>query len=290
MVSDFFANSRAKFDRACKQLDDLYADLMVALDPEKYPIVGDIDHQPYPKPEGITDPRPWFGFTLFITSTPTFNDDHGLLLGEVLHNFRGSLDHLAWELVRRTGRKRLHASEKKAVAFPMTKSRKSYWGKIKGKGRVDVLLPDVPRKPYRTLIERYQPYRRSSAGRAMKRLRDLTDTDKHRVILPTLVLPQSGDLNLKYEGAEPVAFIHHLRFGWEIKQGTKIMTLVLAGGEPGKRKVSVEGRVTSTAFFPRSILRPPKGESAVLLEVALNEIRATCEQVRSEIRNEFENP
>jgi len=108
----------------------------------------------------------------------------------------------------------------------------------------------------------------------VRRLRNLSDTDKHRIIVPTLVLPQKGNLNAKYEGAELIQIRNELRFGRQVKKGTKIMTLVLAGGEPGKRKVSMEGIITSMPILP----------GAIILETALNEISATCSEILSEIK------
>ncbi len=117
----------------------------------------------------------------------------------------------------------------------------------------------------------------------MQRLRNLSDIDKHRIIVPTLVLPQAGNLNFKHEGAELIGTKVDLKFGQEVKKGTKILTLILAGGEPGKRKVSVEGPMTSMPMLPRTLIKPPPREDAVLLEVALNEISDVCSQIIAKI-------
>jgi hypothetical protein len=266
-----------KLDRAKGQLSDLYSDLLAALDPDRHPVIAEIETYPYAKPVGATDQRSWTAFTVCVTNAPTFSNDIGMRLGEVIHNFRGSLDHLAWFLVPESHKKQLSARKKRNIAFPMVRSRQNYWG------RINDLLPGVPNNLLK-IIERYQPYRRSTAGRAMRNLRNLSDTDKHRTILPLVTLPQAGNLNIKYEGAELVGTFVHLKFGREVKKGTKILTLILAGGEVGKREVSLEGVITSQPIFCRSLLEPPSGTVAVAVEVALNDIRDACEHILSEVK------
>jgi len=266
-----------KLDRAKGQLSDLYSELLGALDPDRHPVIVDIETYPYTKPVGATDQRPWTAFTLCVTSAPTFSNDIGMRLGEVLHNFRGSLDHLAWFLVPASRKKQLSARQKRNIAFPMARSRQNYWR------RINDFLPGVSNDLLK-IIERYQPYRRSTAGRAMRNLRNLSDIDKHRTILPIVTLPQAGNLNIKYEGAELVRVIVHLKFGREVKKGTKVLTVILAGGEVGKRKVSLEGVITSQPIFCRSLLEPPSRTDAVAVEVALNDIRDACERVLIEVK------
>jgi hypothetical protein len=112
---------------------------------------------------------------LRVKDVPTARTDCGLALGDVLQNFRAALDHLAWGLVKvgddpRPGRPR-------RVYFPMAESGASF------RGQVDQWLPGVPAE-YRAIIRRFQPYRRGDGPKAVRWLRNLSDRDKHRVLLP----------------------------------------------------------------------------------------------------------
>jgi hypothetical protein len=267
---------RAKLKRAEQQTKVLYRRLLKNMDPDKYPIRADLEANDQPKPAGVTDRRPWIAFTLIVSEVPTFGPDIGLLTGEVLHNFRGALDHAAWILVNHRGKNPLTAAEARRVQFPLARKRENYWGDR-------TRLVGVPDKPYRTLIERYQPYHPSPAGRAMRWLRNLTDFDKHRIVLPAVTLPLEGKLNFSYERAAPIEFVSHVKFGREIKEGTKLATIVVAKISDDKVRVKGEGYIASVPIFPISLVPPIPGFDAISFEFALDQIKATCSEILDEV-------
>jgi hypothetical protein len=103
-----------------------------------------------------------------------------LMLGDILHNLRSALDHLAWQLV-------LNGSDPKPehptrVQFPIysvgrSKSKK----KLTFTNRVKWHLPGVG-APQRAFVDRYQPYHRGQDTLAL--LARLSNTDKHRMLNP----------------------------------------------------------------------------------------------------------
>lgn len=271
---DPFASSQAKLARGKELLSTFYEQLLEALDSTKHPIRVDIDAHEEPKPQsGVVDLRPWTTFVVRVAEAPTLGRTQGVLLGEILHNFRGVLDHLAWALVASKGRKPLTKAQERNVAFPLTRTRANL-----GR-RWHQWLPGVAEDQFRPVFDKYQPYRRTIQGVAMRRLRNLSDIDKHRVIVPTVVLPQVGDLTVHYEGGELIGVRQLMKFGQAARPGLKIMSVTLAGGRAGERKIELQGVISSIPIFSDALLRSPKGTFGISVEGALNEIRDTCEEI-----------
>jgi hypothetical protein len=106
----------------------------------------------------------------------------GVVLGDVLHNFRSALDHLVWQLVLLSGKKGSPENQ-----FPICDRGATYWS-IKKDGTPstrDRCLKNVAEE-YRAIIDFYQPYRTRHLARnrieAFAGLRDLSNYDKHRLV------------------------------------------------------------------------------------------------------------
>lgn len=164
----------AKLGRGEQHLNALKfcLDLDKACDPQFHPVTIDVEMNQHTG-----------RFKVPISGLPVIGDDCGILIGDCLQNFRASLDQLASLLVRRRGRKGLSPSQKRAIQWPMANSACRF-----GTG-YNSRLPGVPVDPYGARVKRYQPYRRGSAGKAIRWLRRLSDMDKHRIILPALMGP-----------------------------------------------------------------------------------------------------
>jgi hypothetical protein len=169
MAVDPLASAWAKFNWANHHMKAVDAALSRALDTDKHPVSVNTEI------EGNADGAI---ATLRIASLPRIRADCGLTLGDVAHNFRSALDHLAWALVKLGSDPQ--PAEPNQVYFPMAPSYKRWQAKI------DKWLPGVP-EPYRTVIRRYQPYRRGDRAKAIRWLQRLSNTDKHRVLLPTVI-------------------------------------------------------------------------------------------------------
>jgi hypothetical protein len=126
----------------------------------------------------------------------------GLILGDVVHNYRSCLDHLAWALVVRgkTPPSTLTKKQQTSIYFPYSGSRDDFTAALKGrfdtKGRRyrEPMLPGVLRADA-AIVRRYQPYlrgKRSLDLHTLAILATLSNRDKHREIWPILVIPQSA--------------------------------------------------------------------------------------------------
>jgi len=111
----------------------------------------------------------------------------GVFVGDIVHNIRSALDHVAWQLVMHGG-VQLSESQARKVMFPITDSEPEF------KSQTPKSLPGV-RPEEMTAVERFQPYNRLDSflhfknGAPLARLRELSRHDKHRVITPVLVVP-----------------------------------------------------------------------------------------------------
>jgi hypothetical protein len=129
-----------------------------------------------PPPDTLTRERA----IIRIATLPEFTFEHSVLLGEALNGCRASLDYLAWVLVKRQKAK-LTAAQEGQIAFPVVRKRKDFFSSCHNRN-----LRGVPDKPFLTLFERYQPYKRTPVGRTMRALWNLSDIDKHRFVIPIL--------------------------------------------------------------------------------------------------------
>lgn len=159
------ASSWAKFHRASAHLQDLDAELRRIAGEHADPI--DIERK--------IDAHEAF---LRVTRVPEFREA-GLLLGDAVNNYRAALDHLAWDLVKLGSHPRLTANQATGVQYPFAKS----WASLQTQRNQRV--PGIPNDEF-AIIRAYQPYRSDNRGRAMAMIRRLSDTDKHRFIVPAV--------------------------------------------------------------------------------------------------------
>lgn len=259
-MSDPFQDSRAKLDRGKAQLDALYAQILEALHADE--VIADVEFDAErPEPPVLPDGTLLRIATFKVIHAPVIPRNSGLLVGEVLHNFRSALDHTAWSLVKHTGHRNLTRPQAREVAFPMAKKRanlNSLWNsKLRG----------VPQTPYFGIVDDFQPYRRTAAGRAMRSLRNLSDTDKHRLLVPALAFPYKVDL--KIEVKPPWALLGHkelLALHRPVKVGTKLASILLVRLPPGQTSVDAHGNFQVYPELP----------GRLGLEATMNAIRDAC--------------
>jgi hypothetical protein len=115
----------------------------------------------------------------------------GLLLGDIVHNYRCCLDHIAWSLYERGRNPDLTEREEQVIGFPICAKRVTFNKTLNQK------LPGV-RRADRAIVRRYQPYKWGES-RAYRHvftvLRDLSNDDKHRTIQPVVPVPQRITFN-----------------------------------------------------------------------------------------------
>lgn len=186
MASDpLFESAWLKWGQAMRHAEALQADLVawLAIDGNADPLLG-VQTEYHPKRHG-------FGvYASAVRSTPA---RWGLVLGDVAHNLRSSLDHLAWALVSRGIRppSLLSDNEAEKIYFPIAEG-KTWFDKSLPKKLPGVRSADIAR------IRWCQPYRRGKRDRhrhSLVLLNRLNIRDKHRTLEP--VWHQPTHLNLE---------------------------------------------------------------------------------------------
>jgi len=122
------------------------------------------------------------GFSVRIDAIGSIPPRWGLQLGDIVHAFHSSLDHLAWALVSRGKRppSTLSEAQQRGVYFPICSSNDAF------NGIFPRYLPGVLRSDI-ALVRKAQPYMRGGKGVArhcFTTLQHLSNTDKHRTIQP----------------------------------------------------------------------------------------------------------
>jgi len=122
-----------------------------------------------------------------------------LSLGDVVHNYRSCLDHIAWALVRQgaTPPPGLSEWEQAGVYFPICSTRDQFDASlvtVRRNGRVvkRAKLPGVAAADI-AKVRRYQPYKnpkRKLDLHVFTILEELSNRDKHRQISPIFVVPE----------------------------------------------------------------------------------------------------
>ena len=106
------------------------------------------------------------------------------IIGDVVHNLRSALDHLTFQLAVRNATGNLQ--DKRRVQFPIEDREATFERRCISKDRggwIADLHPDD-----RTVIKGYQPFQRRREGEWLALLRDLSDADKHRLLV-SLAIP-----------------------------------------------------------------------------------------------------
>jgi hypothetical protein len=115
----------------------------------------------------------------------------GVMLGNIVHNFRSALDHAAWALYKRGRTPNLSEQREKNVYFPVAETREKFNGSLSQK------LPGVPLADT-AVVRAFQPYRAGNRypEHVLWVLDDLSRQDKHRAIHPVSPVPESTGLTM----------------------------------------------------------------------------------------------
>jgi hypothetical protein len=254
------ADPLAKIDRAREQIEALKTELHAAMESDAHKLDVKLTRDTYGGHAALT---------LTVSRLPVFSTEVSLLIGEVVHNLRSALDHLAWHLIPPARIEQLSGRAAEVVYFPMARNRRGYLASISQR------LPGTS-NDQRNVIERYQPYHRSEAGRAMRTLRTLSNTDKHRFIVPALYFPLRFRFELKYESAQQIEHVIRLRPGTEMKLGTPLSTWTFSRPPTN---VSLTYELTCTPAFRPSLIRPAPGNSIEDVSGTLTTIAELCLEI-----------
>jgi hypothetical protein len=112
----------------------------------------------------------------YVESVPAIPEELAFMLGDAIHNLRGTLDHLAYALVSATG-----VVPQKNASFPISDTAKDFPALARGK------IPGVREYCYH-LLDRIQPYK-GGWGHHLWQLHQLDIVDKHRLVLAIATVP-----------------------------------------------------------------------------------------------------
>jgi hypothetical protein len=115
--------------------------------------------------------------------------DLSLIVGDCAHNLRSALDHLAWHIVPITFRDDpSNVKRSREIAFPITEDPTNWKSLLESK------VPRISTKQ-KAIIRSHQPFNlqgASSSIHPLARLSRINNTDKHRVVLVTVVRVAGG--------------------------------------------------------------------------------------------------
>jgi len=178
-----------------------------------------------------------------------FLDNVALFVGDVVHNLRCALDHLAFQLALYHQGGSLTPQQERDVQFPTFNSEEKF--RKKRDRYLKYIAPE-----HRTIIEGLQPYH-GLAGRPdswsgtyihqLALLGGLSNKDKHRMLTPILAVPWSSEF-FSPAGDDNLSMI--------INQGLNQHVESLMSGQPphlGDDRLEV-GTIILRATIPRRIL------------------------------------
>ena len=175
-----------KVNRANKHIDDLGLERSAFLDGKEY--------------FGVPKFDPETNRTQFVLErVPAIPDSIKLIVGDVAHNLRTALDHLASALVRSVG------IEPKGVYFPIAETIDKYKAESGGKTK------GMPQQG-KDLIDRFSPY--GGGNHLLWGLHKLDIIDKHRLLLTTTTKTGGWSVTLgPTPGPYNFAFLSDLKAG-----------------------------------------------------------------------------
>jgi len=148
-----------KIERAKKHIADLDVAIRAFCESKPYTIAT--------KPHPIAEIQ---HTTLYVSRVEPVPEDIGLIAGDVIHNLRSSLDHLAWQLIEANG-----GTPGKGTYFPISESAEKYAAAIK-RGVVDGMSVGAQK-----LIADSQ--RHASGDNTLWFIHELDIVDKHRLLI-----------------------------------------------------------------------------------------------------------
>jgi hypothetical protein len=152
---------RLKIVRAKKHIVELHDRVALFADDHPY----EIGAKPHAVPE-------IHHTTLYVKSVKPVPEDLSPIIGDVVHNLRSALDHLAWQLVDAGG-----GTPNKDTYFPICRTASQYASAV-DKGEINNMRKGADR-----VLLAVQPY--TSGDDTLLHVHELDRFDKHRVLITT---------------------------------------------------------------------------------------------------------
>jgi hypothetical protein len=173
-----------------------------------------------------------------------------VIVGDVLHNLRSGLDHLAWELVIRAGGK-----PGRHTSFPICDTEDRWLKEVarrrRSEDRRSPLEGIEPGSAIWKFIQAVQPYEGAVYADAMTALRVLSNGDKHRQLLVSGMFPDPDDFAALL-GRSPEAVLREQKIflgpDQPMKDGDKVAFLNFDPAKPDPQ-LRVEGELAFDIAF-----------------------------------------
>jgi hypothetical protein len=244
-----------KLDRAEQTIEEVYEAIVAYIDEENYTVVGQFyaDTSEYVLRGKVTKPT----------------GEIGVIAGDVVHNLRSALDHLAWQLALLNT-----ATPNDRTQFPIAISPGEFGSKMGQK-----MIGDLSSE-HRARIESFQPYHGTNKAwtpLALRDLRVLSNTDKHRVINATAAKTiTKRELMMVDERLvivrDATAYRDVRWFQGGPVEGAEIARMTLEGVGPDP-EVKVEGLLGVTISFDDPALTIRHAHVVPLLKAILKSVR-----------------
>jgi hypothetical protein len=160
MINDRFHSVKLKIERARQLRNDLAAISDVFLQRRPYNICLSYDAFACKA-------------SLYIVQREVIPDQISLLLGDIVHNLRASLDHLIFELVKGA----ISEAKHKSIQFPFAKGQHHFEEILNSTGAIKAGREVV------TILRAMKPY--PNGNHWLVALHELDILDKHRLVLPS---------------------------------------------------------------------------------------------------------
>ncbi len=104
-----------------------------------------------------------------------FVSQAAIIIGDVIHNLRASLDHAYWEATNEYAKSE---GEKKSIQFPITSTEEAFNKSI---------IPGLPARVserFVTNLRSLKPWRKNGGNHSLCAIHDLDVSDKHKLLIP----------------------------------------------------------------------------------------------------------
>jgi hypothetical protein len=209
------------------------------------------------------------GYHIFrVTAIPeAWRLKSGLIIGDIVHNLRSALDYLFWQLYSAHIRVPETSSEARRVQFPID-DRYEWFAKRRER------FSEIPYSLW-SVVEAAQPYERlNPATSPLRILRDLSNRDKHQILTPILIRPDTLTFPLptfRIPGTlSPLNYDHAADY---LELGAEVMRTVFPGHADTEE---IEGHIKPLVLFPEGDLSLMDGVNWIMggVEHVVAEIEA----------------
>jgi hypothetical protein len=112
----------------------------------------------------------------FAKRNETIANESAIIIGDVIHNLRASIDHAYWDATNAFAKSE---GEKKNIQFPITPTEKAF---------SESFIPGLPSRVSEAFVQALislKPYREDGGNQALCAIHDLDIIDKHKLLIPT---------------------------------------------------------------------------------------------------------